>query len=201
MKTYAYLRVSTATQDLSQQRLAILEYAHSQEIRIDEFVSVSVSSQKGVKHRGIYQLLERLEPEDALLVSELSRLGRSVGQIIFLVDRMLKKQIKFVAIKEGINFQGTVNLQTKVMVTLFGLFAEIERDLISERTKEGLAQARAKGKILGRPKGSFGKSCLDGKEEEIRLLLSKDVSKTCIAKIFDVSRTALRHFIKTRKLC
>ena len=99
MKTFAYLRVSTATQDLSQQRLAILEYAHSQEIRIDEFVSVSVSSQKGVKHRGIYQLLERLEPEDALLVSELSRLGRSVGQIIFLVDRMLKKQIKFVAIE------------------------------------------------------------------------------------------------------
>ena len=110
-------------------------------------------SQKGIKHRGIYQLLYRLEPEDALLVSELSRLGRSVGQIIFLVDRMLKRQIKFVAVKEGIYLQGKANLQTKVRATLFGLFAEIERDLISERTRKGLAQAWAKGKILGYPIG------------------------------------------------
>jgi DNA invertase Pin-like site-specific DNA recombinase len=86
------------------------------------------------------------------------------------------------------------------MVTMFGLFAEIERDLISERTKEGLAAARAKGKILGRPKGVLGKSKLDGKEEEIQLLLKKEVSWAAIAKIMGVSRTALRHFIKTRKL-
>lgn len=83
---------------------------------------------------------------------------------------------------------------------MFGLFAELERDLISARTKEGLAAARAKGKIIGRPKGVLGKSKLDGKEEEIQLLFTKGVSKSAIAKIMEVSRTTLRHFIKTRKL-
>ena len=84
--------------------------------------------------------------------------------------------------------------------SLFGLFAEVERDLISERTKEGLAAARAKGRLLGRPKGSLGASKLDGKEEEIRMLLEKEVSKASIAKIVGVSSTNLRHFIRTRKL-
>ena len=91
-------------------------------------------------------------------------------------------------------------MQTKVMVALFGLFAEVERELISQRTKEGLAAARAKGRLLGRPKGALGKSKLDGKEEEIRMLLEKTVSKASIAKIVGVSRTALHHFIRTRKL-
>ena len=91
-------------------------------------------------------------------------------------------------------------MPTKVMVALFGLFAEVERDLISERTKEGLAGARAKGRLLGRPKGSLGTSKLDGKEGEIRLLLEKQVSKASIAKIVGVSSTNLRHFIRTRKL-
>ena len=86
------------------------------------------------------------------------------------------------------------------MLPLFGLFAEVERDLISERTKEGLAAAKAKGKLLGRPKGALGKSKLDGKEEDIRMLLGKEVSKASIAKILDVSRSALYHFIETRKI-
>ncbi len=95
------------------------------------------------------------------MVSEISRLGRSVGQIIQVVDCLIKKRIRFVAIKENIQLDGKQDLQTKVMVTMFGLFAEIERDLISERTKEGLAAAKAKGKLLGRPKG-LGKSKLNG---------------------------------------
>jgi DNA invertase Pin-like site-specific DNA recombinase len=113
---------------------------------------------------------------------------------------MVQQQISFVAIKKGIQLAGAQDLHTKVMVTLFSLFAEIERDLISERTKEGIAAARAKGKILGRPKGSFSRSKLDGKEDEIRLLLKKDVSLASIAKILEISRTALRHFIITRQL-
>ena len=80
------------------------------------------------------------------------------------------------------------------------MFAEVERDLISERTKEGLAAARARGRLLGRPKGSLGPSKLDGKEGEIRMLLEKEVSKASIAKILGVSSTNLRHFIRTRKL-
>ena len=199
-KTIAYLRISTPGQDHDNQRLAILDYAHRNKMTIDEFVSIQVSSRKSLKQRGILDLLDGLEPNDILLVSELSRLGRSVGQIIQMVDYMIRNQIRLVAIKESIDLSGKQNIQTKVMVTMFGLFAEIERDLISERTKEGIAAARAKGKVIGRPKGALGKSKLDGKEEDIRLLLKKEVGITSIAKIMGVSRTALRHFLRTRKL-
>ena len=200
MKTIAYLRISTTGQDCDNQRLAILDYAHRHRMTIDEFVSIQASSRKTLRQRGILELLKRLEPEDILLVSELSRLGRSVGQIIQMVDYLTRNRIRFVAIKESIELSGKQDIQTKVMVTMFSLFAEIERDLISERTKEGIAAARAKGKVIGRPKGTLGKSKLDGKEAEIRLLLEKEVGITSIAKIMGVSRTALRHFIKTRKL-
>ena len=113
---------------------------------------------------------------------------------------LVKRKVRFTAIKEGICFEGKQDLQTKVMIALFGLFAEVERDLISERTKEGLAAVRAQGRLLGRPKGSLGTSKLDGKEGEIRMLLEKEVSKASIAKILGVSATNLRHFLRTRKL-
>ena len=120
--------------------------------------------------------------------------------MIQLVDELVKRKIHFTAVKEGICFEGKQDMQTKVMVALFGLFAEVERDLISERTKEGLAAARAKGRLLGRPKGSLGMSKLDGKEAEIKLLLQKKVSKASIARIVEVSPMTLDHFIRTRKL-
>ena len=132
VKTIAYLRISTAGQDCDNQRLAILDYAHQHKMTIDEFVSIQVSSRKSLKQRGILELLDSLEPKDILLVSELSRLGRSVGQIIQMVDHMIRNQIRLVAIKESIDLYGKQDIQTKVMVTMFSLFAEIERDLISE---------------------------------------------------------------------
>ena len=89
----------------------------------------------------------------------------SLGQVTHIVDELVKRKIRFTAIQESIHFEGKQDLQTKVMVALFGLFAEVERDLISERTREGLASTRAKGRLLGRPKGSLGKSRLDGKED------------------------------------
>ena len=154
MKTAAYLRVSTRSQDLANQKLAILEFSQKRRFPIDQVIESRISSRK----------------------------------------------IRFIAIKEAIEFDGKQDLRTKVMIALFGLFAEVERDLISERTKEGLAAAKAKGKLLGRPKGTLGTSRLDGKEQDIRALLGKDVSKASIAKILDVSRSALYHFIQTRKI-
>jgi len=200
MKTVAYLRVSTGSQDLANQKMAVLDYAREKRFTVDRFVEVQASSRKNLAQRGIEELLDSLAAGDRLIVSELSRLGRSLGQVIRIVDELVKQKVRFVAIKEGIRFEGKQDMQTKVMVTLFGLFAEVERDLISQRTKEGLAAARAKGRLLGRPKGALGRSKLDGKEEEIRMLLEKTVSKASIAKIVDVSRTALHHFIRTRKL-
>ena len=121
------------------------------------------------------------------MVSELSRLGRSLGEVIALLDAIAKASVTFVAVKENIRFEGRQDLQTKVMTTLFALFAEVERDLISERTREGLAKARASGKKLGRPKGSLGVSRLDGREDEIRHFLNLGVSKSSIAKITGVT--------------
>jgi DNA invertase Pin-like site-specific DNA recombinase len=200
MRTVAYIRISTGGQDLDSQRLAILDYAHRQGLTVHTFVEAQVSSRRAAARRGLDTVLEQLQPGDLILVSELSRLGRSVGQIIQLVDRLMKQRVRLVAIKENIQLNGTQDLQTKVMVTLFGLFAEIERDLIAERTKEGLAAARAKGRLPGRPKGVLGTSKLTGREAEIQLLLAKTVSKASIAKILDVSRSTLHHFIQSRRL-
>ena len=144
--------------------------------------------------------MSALRPGDRLVVSELSRLGRSLGQIVAILDALAKQGVSFVAIKENIRVEGKQDIQTKVMTTLFALFAEVERDLISERTREGLAKARASGKRLGRPKGSLGVSRLDGKEDEIRRFLNIGVSKSAIAKITGVSRQTLYHFIGTRGL-
>jgi len=200
MKTIAYLRVSMGPQDLANQKLAVLDYARQKRFGIDRFVEVQASSRKGRDQRRIEELLDSLAAGDRLVISELSRLGRSLGQVIQIVDELVTRKVRFTAIKESIRFEGKQDLQTKVMIALFGLFAEVERDLISERTKEGLAAARAKGRLLGRPKGSLGTSKLNGKEGEIRMLLEKEVSKRSIAKIMDVSTTNLRHFIRTRKL-
>ena len=100
------------------------------------------------------------QPGDRLVVSELSRLGRSLGQVVAVLDALAKAGVAFVALKENIRVEGKRDIQTKVMTTLFALFAEVERDLISERTREGLARARSSGRKLGRPKGSLGVSRL-----------------------------------------
>ena len=198
--TIAYLRVSTGGQDLDQQKLAILEHARRHRTPVADFVEVRGSAGSAVQRAQLLELIDTLKPGDRFIVSELSRLGRSLNQILQIVDRLIHKGVRFVAIKESIRFEGKQTLQTKAMIALFGLFAEVERDLIAERTKEGLAAAKAKGTRLGRPKGAWGKSKLDGKEEEIELLLHKKVSKASIARIVEVSPMTLVHFIRTRKL-
>ena len=200
MRTVAYIRISTGGQGLESQRLAILDYAHRHGLTVHTFIEAQGSSCHMVAKRSLDSMLEQVQAGDLLLVSELSRLGRSVGQIIQLVDRLLKQRVQLVAIKEHIRLNGTQDLQSKVMITLFGLFAEIERDLIAERTKEGLAAARAQGRLPGRPKGVLGTSKLTGREAEIQHLLTKTVSKASIAKILGVSRSTLHHFIQSRRL-
>jgi DNA invertase Pin-like site-specific DNA recombinase len=200
MRTIAYLRVSTGGQDLGQQKLAMLDYARQHRITVDDVVEVHSSTTHAAQRAQVLALIEALAPGDRLIISELSRLGRSLGQILQIIDALVQKGVRLIAIKEAIRLEGKQTLQTKALLTLFGLFAEIERDLIAERTKEGLIAARAKGKSLGRPKGALGKSKLDGKEQEIQLLLRKHVSNASIARIVEVSPTTLQHFIHTRKL-
>jgi DNA invertase Pin-like site-specific DNA recombinase len=156
MPTLAYLRVSKDTQDVNHQRLAILVFAQREQLTVDELIELTVSSRHSTKERKMDLLLTRLAPGDVLLVSELSRVGRTVGEIIATVDALMKRQICLLTIKEGIRLTESQGLQTRVMVTLFGLFAQIELELLSLRTKEALVAARAAGKRIGRPRGSVG---------------------------------------------
>ena len=199
MAIWGYIRVSTDKQNTQNQKMAILEYSNRQKITIENWIEIKASTRRTPAERKIDELMANLRSGDTLIVAELSRIGRSVGQIAILVDQLIKKKIKILFLKEDLKLSGKHTLQQKVTMTLFSLFAEIERDLISERTKEGLSRARAEGKLLGRPKGP-GKSKLDGKEAEIKRYLKLKVGKASIAKIFGVSWPCIDNFIKTRKL-
>jgi DNA invertase Pin-like site-specific DNA recombinase len=198
-QVFGYARVSTQEQDIKNQRYEILEYAGKNDLRITNWVEVKVSSRKSTKERLIDTLLDKLNKGDTLIVAELSRLGRSVGQIAIIANTLVETGVQLICIKEGMKLNGSPDIQAKVMLTMFSLFAEIERDLISERTKAGLAKARTEGRLLGRPKG-IGKSTLDGNEEDIKELIRKGVGKASIAKIYEVSWPCVSHFVKTRKL-
>jgi DNA invertase Pin-like site-specific DNA recombinase len=193
-KTIAYVRVSTDDQDYRNQKFEILNYCDRSGMKVDKWLEVEMSSRRSAKDRRIDELLSNL-------VSELSRLGRSTGEVIQLIKTLTDQKIEFVAVKQGfrINSQNNKDMTSKVMVTIFSLLAELERDLISERTKMGLARARASGKKLGRPKGP-GKSKLDGKEDVIIGFLDKGVTRANIAKILDVTWGTMDNFIKTRGL-
>ena len=200
-KTIAYVRVSTDDQDYRNQKFEILNYCDRSGMKVDKWLEVEMSSRRSAKDRRIDELLANLKSNDRLLVSELSRLGRSTGEVIQLIKTLTDQNIEFVAVKQGfrINSQNNKDMTSKVMVTIFSLLAELERDLISERTKMGLAKARASGKKLGRPIGP-GKSKLDGKEDVIIGFLDKGVTRANIARILDVTWGTMDNFIKTRGL-
>lgn len=155
MTTWAYLRVSTDKQDAENQRQAIKEYCAQEGMKVDDEIAVTMSSRKSTKDRRIEELLNRLKRDDYLIVSELSRIGRSVGEVAQTVDKLIAKKVNFIAIKQGIRINGKKDIATKTIITMFSLMAEIERDLISERTKQGLAVAKIRlakeGKKLGNP--------------------------------------------------
>ena len=200
MAVGGYVKVSSNHQAIENQKLAIFEYANSKLIPISEWIGIKTSPRRSTKERRINELLAQLQEGDTVIVAELSKLGRSVGQIAILVNELLKKKIRVVCLKENITLNGKTDIQTGVMITMFSLFAGIERDLISERTKEGLAKARFEGKLLGRPKGTIGKSKLDGKEKEIKEYLTKKVNRANIARIYEVSFPTIENFIKSRNL-
>jgi len=154
-RVFAYLRVSTVKQDLDNQVLEINQYCEREGLEVDTWIKKEISSRKSTGDRGIDQLLDGLKKGDTLIVSELSRLGRSLREILEIVDSLVKKHVRLIIVKQNraINGRGgTSTLDAKVLVTMFGLLADIERDLISERTKNGLARAKAEGKRLGNPR-------------------------------------------------
>ena len=187
-KTIAYLSVSTEQGDLNSQKLELQVYACRNNLAINDFIEIEISSQKNTHARRIDELMTYLREGDLLLVNELSKLGRSAGQIIQIIDALIKENVHFAAIKESITINCNQDMQTKTIISMFALFAKIERDLISERTKQALRRAKEKGKQLGRPKGS-GKSKLDEFKPEIEALLKNGSSKTFISKRYGTSLT------------
>lgn len=194
-----YVRVSTDRQTNENQKLAIFEYCEKQKLKVETWVTVTASSRRTSTERKIDELLDQVTTGDTIIVAELSRLGRSVGQIAILVSNLVRTGVRVICIKENIRLNGSPDIQTKVMITMFSLFAEIERDLISERTKEGLQRARSQGKLLGRPKGT-GKSKLDEHREEILKRLDIGVSKKRIAEDFQTTAGNLSHWLKKRRI-
>jgi len=197
-KVIGYLRVSTIEQDTEKNEAAILKFVNDRNFGQVEFISEKVSGIKSWKNRKLQNVIESMEKGDIMIVPELSRLGRSLVEVLEVLNILKDKEVKVYSVKENFQLNGN-DMQSKVMSTMLGLFAEIERDLIQMRVKEGLQAAKAKGKILGRPKG-IGKSRLDKHREEIIALIKNGSSKPYIAKRYGVSNPALWNWLKKHKL-
>jgi DNA invertase Pin-like site-specific DNA recombinase len=199
-KIIAYLRASTDKQDLNHQKLEILEFARRRELKIDTFIQVTISSKKTSKQRRIDEVIETLTEADTLVVTELSRLGRSTSEVIDLVNALVKRSIRVIIIKQNLDIQKQ-DMQSKIVITLLSLFGELERDLIGLRTKEALAAKKSQGMILGKPKGTLQKSKFDKDLVKIQELLSYGLSIRKLARVLGYSNhIALNNYIKKRKL-
>ena len=195
---YAYIRVSTDRQNVENQRFEIKKFANEKNIQIQEWVEEVVSGTKKLDERLLNGLLEKMIKGDLLVVSEISRLGRNLMQVMSILHLCMEKDIQVLTVKEQYELGNNIN--SKVLAFAFGLSAEIERNLISQRTKEALARKKAEGVILGRPVGSAARPFkLEGKLEEIQALQAKKVSISAIARIMGVHRLTVSSFLVKSK--
>ena len=168
--TYGYIRVSTGDQTNESQKNLISRYCMDTKMLVDEWIAIEKSSKKSTRERRIEELIQRIAPGDVVIVSELSRLGRSIREVLHIIERIVKeKQCRIIMIKQNldINPRNTNNMTNKVLLTVFSMLAELERDFISERTKEGLHTLKAKGITLGKPRGTIQSSMYDKDKERI----------------------------------
>ena len=201
MQVYSYLRCSTKQQDYDYQKTQALHYANELNLGNITFIEDIVSGAKNWKQRAIGELVNtKIKEGDILLVNEFSRLGRSLLDILEILKTLKEKGCQVHIVREKMIIGD--DLSSKMMVFMFSLVSEIERDLIQSRVKEGVSNSRAKNpqKSWGRPKGSLYKSKLDDKREHILQLLEKGINKSSIAKMLDVKYQTLVSYIKTREL-
>lgn len=197
MKTIGYLRVSTALQDLKKNKADILHLANENNMGKVHWVEEKVSGKISWKKRKLWEVIEKSEEGDNLIVSELSRLGRSMLECMEILSIASQKKINIYAIKG--NWKLDQSIQSKIIAMAFAMAAEIERELISQRTKEALKAKKAAGFKLGRPKGP-GKSKLDPFRTEIEALLVNGSTQKFIAERFKTTEANLHHWIKKRGL-
>jgi DNA invertase Pin-like site-specific DNA recombinase len=196
-KIIAYLRVSTDEQDLEKNKYDILHLANEKGLGKVQWIEETISGRVSWKKRKIATVLDELQQGDHLLVSELSRLGRSMLECMEILSIASQKQINIYAVKG--NWQLDNSIQSKIIAMAFSMAAEIERDLISQRTKEALAARKKAGVKLGRPRG-VGKSKLDQYRPEIEALLASGSTQTFIASRYGTTEANLSRWIKKHKL-
>lgn len=196
-RTIGYLRVSTQDQEVEKNKADILTLANSKDLGRVEWVEEKVSGTKDWHKRKLGEVLLSLKSGDAIIVSELSRLGRSNLQILEIMKEAKERDIAVHAVKGGWSLNGT--MESKIVLNMLAMIAEIERDLISERTKEGLRAAKASGTQLGRPSGP-GKSKLDAYKEEIVALLKNGSTQAYIAKRYGCTAANLNNWLRMNKI-
>ncbi|MFC2505232.1 master DNA invertase Mpi family serine-type recombinase [Capnocytophaga sp. oral taxon 902] len=194
---YGYIRVSTDRQTVENQRFEINQFCEKQQIVVNKWIEETISGTKEVQERQLGKLLKKMKKGDVLICSELSRLGRNLLMIMEVLNECMNRNIQVWTIKDNYRLGSDIN--SKVLAFAFGLSAEIERNLISQRTKEALARKKAEGVVLGRPKGSkSAKTKLTGQEKKIKELLDKRVSYSAIGRILGVHRLTVSSFVKER---
>lgn len=190
---YGYIRVSTEQQHLENQTHEINTFVDANGIKIDKWVEETISSRKPLNERKLGKLLKKLKKGDILIATELSRLGRNLLEVMGILQNCLEKDCQIWTLKE--NYRLGADIQSKVLAFAFSLASEIERQLISARTKESLKRVKAEGKHIGRPRGSTYRK-LAKKHNKIKELLDKHVSKAEIARLLGCDWNTLHRYIK-----
>ena len=194
---YGYIRVSTDRQTVENQRFEIERFCRENNLQVDRWISETISGTKEVDKRRLGKLLKGVKKDDILVCSEISRLGRSLFMVMSVLNRCMETGAKVWTIKD--NYRLGDDITSKVLAFAFGLSAEIERRLISQRTKEALARRKSEGVRLGRPKGP-GKRILDGKEKQIKAMLAAGLTKVQVSKVYGIHVSTLHEFLTVKGL-
>ena len=196
---YGYIRTSTDKQNNENQRFEIEQFANNNNLTINQWIEETISSKKDLEERKLGKLLKKIKQDDIIIATELSRLGRNLLQVMSILYHCMNIGCQVWTLKD--NYRLGTDIQSKVLAFAFGLSAEIERTMISQRTKRCLDRLRAEGKHIGRKKGSKNKNTkLSGKLDLIKTLLSQNISKTQIAKMLKVDYTTLYKYLKQQMI-
>lgn len=194
---YGYIRVSTDRQTVENQRFEIRRFCRDNNLQVDKWISETSSGAREVNKRLLGKLLKGVRKDDLIICSEISRLGRSLFMIMSILNHCMEIGAKVWTVKD--NYRLGDDITSKVLAFAFGISAEIERKLISQRTKEALARKKSEGVRLGRPPGP-GRRCLDGKERQLKAMLLNGLSKVEIARTYGINVSTLHEFLTLRDL-
>lgn len=196
---YAYIRVSTDKQSVENQRYEIETFCRKKNFAVERWIEETISSRVSLQERKLGKLLKRIKLGDTLIVSELSRLGRSLMEIMGILNTLMQLEAKLITVKE--NYELGDNINSKVLAFAFGLSAEVKRTLISARTREALARKKAEGIKLGRPKGKNNNTLkLTLQKEYINEMLRENMAVGVISKRLQVHRSTLTRFLKRKSM-